>query len=82
MSRKIWYVCADIAYRGIFVQHCKTKAEAEKTYNRLKKYNHPIVYGLSCYVDSLYKSSLDTYGFSACHGKSVKQVSDILTICK
>ena len=78
MSNLQWYVFSDCPGKGITIQYCKTKAEAVTINNRLKKHVHPIIYGMYCGIDKIFKSEITVNTFSFTHGSSVKQVDDIL----
>lgn len=47
--------------------------------NRLKEYAHPIVYGMSCGIDKIFKSEMKRNTFAFIHGNSVKQTDNILS---
>lgn len=79
MSKYQWYVFSDCPGKGIMVQYCQTKGNATTIYNRLKKHSHPIIYGLSCGIDRLFKSEIEKHSFAFIHGNTVKQVDDILS---
>jgi len=79
MSKFQWYMYCDCTYKGITIQYCKTKSEAVTINNRLKKYAHPIVYGMYCGIDKIFKSEMKRNSFVFIHGSSVKQTDDILS---
>lgn len=80
MSKKIWYICI-VKSNKLFVQHFQTKKQAETMLSQCKKSFHPVMYGLHGWIDFTWRSSYNRDGFPACHGSSVTQCHDILSIC-
>lgn len=71
MSRKQWFVCAELS-RKIFIEYTPTKKQAEELLTQVRT-----ITGIS-YIDFIWKSEIDEKPFSILHGRIPVKVNSIM----